>query len=173
MTLVQLLNLANQGYPDGFLAEYYDPETGEPRDSSGDTLALFIDRELLEIFDPDASDEAQIACAVRAMEMARANLDGVIAALTRHAAGNAKADTMAWKPILVEFDYTDAGHFSETVKATETQASTLREILSRAEAEGVICPDWYAGEPQQQPTTFEELLERLRWALGHDVVDPE
>lgn len=83
MTLIQLLDLANQGYPDGFLAEYYDPETGEARASSGDTLALFIVQELRETFNGAAEDEDQIGRAVRAIEKAREDLDGVLAALAR------------------------------------------------------------------------------------------
>jgi hypothetical protein len=29
LTLLELLNLANEAYPDGFLAEYYDARTGK------------------------------------------------------------------------------------------------------------------------------------------------
>lgn len=81
MTLAQLLDRANHGYPDGFLAEYYDPDTGEARAGSGDTRALFIVRELRETFDPEAPDDAQVTEAIRVLERAREDLSQVIAAL--------------------------------------------------------------------------------------------
>lgn len=81
MTLAELLRRANRGYPDEFLAEYYDPDTGEEQPGSGDTLALFIVRELRETFDPGAPDEAQLAEARRVLDMAQAELAGVITAL--------------------------------------------------------------------------------------------
>lgn len=46
MKLIDLLNIANKGYPDGFLSEYYNHESGDPIDGSGDTLAKFIVIEL-------------------------------------------------------------------------------------------------------------------------------
>ena len=60
MKLLELLNTANRGYPDGYLAEYYDTRTGERKSGSGDTLALFVVIELTETFDPEADDEARI-----------------------------------------------------------------------------------------------------------------
>lgn len=173
MTLVQLLDLANQGYPDGFLAAYYDPETGEPKDGSGDTLALFIVRELQETFDPHASNKAQTIQAVRRLHKAQEDLSSVIAALAGQAAGSAKGDTRVRKPILVEFDYAqgDPGHFSEDVEATKAQATRIRKILERAAAQELIYPNWYVGSPQRQPTPFEEFLEQLRYALGSEAVD--
>lgn len=80
---------------------------------------------------------------------------------------------MTPKPVLVELDYADGeGHFSEVVAATEAQAATLREILTRAEAVEAIRSGWYAGDPQLEPTPFEEFLERLWSAVGAGVVDP-
>ncbi len=60
LSLVELLNLANDVYPDGFLGEYFNPETGEQQQGSGDTLARFIVAELTETFDPDASRTSQL-----------------------------------------------------------------------------------------------------------------
>jgi hypothetical protein len=52
MKLVELLNAANQGYPDGYLAEYYDTKTGVlKKRGSGDALAKFIVLELIDTFD--------------------------------------------------------------------------------------------------------------------------
>lgn len=61
MKRVELLNLANQGYPDGFLSEYFDQETGDYREEgSGDVLAKAIVAELTDTFDPDATDQEQV-----------------------------------------------------------------------------------------------------------------
>ena len=66
MDIKELLDKANEGYPDGFLAEYYDDE-GNFREGRGDTLAEFIVVELIETFDPDATEEEQLDEAVRVM----------------------------------------------------------------------------------------------------------
>jgi len=68
MQLVELLDRANKGYPEGTLCEYYDPGTGKLRPGSGDTLAQFVVLELTETFDPEASEEDQITEAIRALE---------------------------------------------------------------------------------------------------------
>ncbi len=68
MQLVELLNRANKGYPDGYLSEYYDAATGQPKPGSGDTLAKFVVLELAETFDPEATDEEQINQAARVLE---------------------------------------------------------------------------------------------------------
>jgi hypothetical protein len=57
MTLLELLNTANQGYPDGDLEEYYDTKTGERKSGSGDTLAQFIVLELIDTFDSKSPDD--------------------------------------------------------------------------------------------------------------------
>jgi hypothetical protein len=85
MTRLELLNLANKGYPDGFLAEYYDEQTGKPKDRTidglGDTLAEFIVIELSETFDKDACDTDQINAALSAIDSAIRELDSVQNAL--------------------------------------------------------------------------------------------
>jgi hypothetical protein len=82
MKLVELLNGANTAYPDGELAEYYDELTGQfDYEASGDTLAEFIVSELTASYDEAASDERQLAEAIRTMETARHDLDGVVGAL--------------------------------------------------------------------------------------------
>ncbi len=81
MKLLQLLNAANQGYPDGDLAEYYDPKTGKRKSGSGDTLAQFIVLELIDTFDSKSSDDSQIGIATQILERARTDLLGVIQAL--------------------------------------------------------------------------------------------
>ena len=85
MTLVELLNKANEGYPDGFLDEYYDHDTGALIDREhqnwGDTLAQFVVVELVETFDPTASDDEQIVEALRVMHNAARDLQGVVLAI--------------------------------------------------------------------------------------------
>jgi len=81
MTLPELLNAANKGYPDGCLTEYYDIKTGARRRGQGDTLAEFIVLELIDTFDSKATDDTQIDEATHALERARTELLGVIQAL--------------------------------------------------------------------------------------------
>lgn len=82
MTIKELLDLANQGYPDGYLSEYYDSQ-GQRKDGFGDTLAQFIVAELIETFDPAASSAEQLAEAIRALERAQEALSQVLNALDR------------------------------------------------------------------------------------------
>ena len=82
MKLPELLNAANQGYPDGYLAEYYDTKTGARKRGSGDTLAEFIVLELIDTFDSKSPDDSQIGIATQLLERARTDLLGVIEALS-------------------------------------------------------------------------------------------
>ena len=75
------LKAANQGYPDGYLAEYYDTKTGARKPGRGDTLAEFIVAELIDTFDPGATDDVQIGLATHVLERARTDLFDVIQAL--------------------------------------------------------------------------------------------
>lgn len=54
LSLVELPKIANEAYDNGYLAEYFDPDTGASRAGSGDTLAEFIVREIRDTFDPTA-----------------------------------------------------------------------------------------------------------------------
>lgn len=76
--LVALLNIANEAYPDGYLAEYFDSETGERREGSGDTLAQFIVAELRDTFNAEASRDEQIREARLALSNAIDDLEGVM-----------------------------------------------------------------------------------------------
>ena len=78
LSLVELLNLANEAYADGYLAEYFDPETGERRQGSGDTLAQFIVAEIRDKFDAEASRDDQIREARLALSHAVGDLEGVM-----------------------------------------------------------------------------------------------
>ena len=81
MKLPEMLNAANQGYPDGYLAEYYDTKTGARKRGSGDTLAEFIVLELIDTFDSKSPDDSQIGIATQMLERAQTDLLGVIQAL--------------------------------------------------------------------------------------------
>src|SRR5260370_42665363 len=81
MKLLELLNAANQGYPDGYLAEYYDTKTGKRKPGDGDTLAEFIALELIDTYDSKRPDDDQIGIATQVLERARTDLLSVIHAL--------------------------------------------------------------------------------------------
>jgi len=88
MTLVHLLKLATRGYPERLLANYFakDGSEADPGYSS-DTLAQLIVIELRETYRSNISDLAQIDEAVRVLNMAKRDIEGVINILT-HAATN-------------------------------------------------------------------------------------
>ncbi len=94
MTLIHLLKLANRGYPDRGLRLYFRPDGTECEPKySWDTLAQFIVRELRDTYDPNASDLDQLTEAVRVLDTAKRDLDGVINILM-HAAGNRRRRTL-------------------------------------------------------------------------------
>lgn len=76
MTLVQLIKLANSGYPDDLVLRY-----AEAGGDLGDTLAEFIYLELQDTYDEAASDLQQLDTARQAMETAVRELQGVLKAL--------------------------------------------------------------------------------------------
>jgi len=80
MTIKQLLDKANEGYPDCFLSQYYD-KTGKPKKATGDGLAEFIVNELIETFDPGIDSEGQLSTAYLKLEAAKSDLDSVILCL--------------------------------------------------------------------------------------------
>ncbi len=82
----------NRGYPDGYLAEYYDARTGEPKSGSGDTLAEFIVKELKDTFDGEADEVTQVIVAVQALECAMAELEDTIAALENGSPNRSSTD---------------------------------------------------------------------------------
>ena len=81
LLLVELLNIANKGYPDEYLSEYYDTNTGERRQGEGDSLAKYIVTELSETFDPDATRGEQIDQARHALSNVIADLERVVEAI--------------------------------------------------------------------------------------------
>lgn len=94
MRLIELLAICHEAYsqdfPESSLLSLVNQRSGEPLkrlpSPIGDTLALFMVRELAETFDAEASDGEQIAEALRVMEMAQANIDNIISVLERRLA---------------------------------------------------------------------------------------
>lgn len=93
MTLRELIALANKGYETNFcdddgqnpLSSLLDmvDETGKPLEPppNGDTLALFIVRELNETYDKDAGDEDQRETAADALYRAAEDLLNTVNAI--------------------------------------------------------------------------------------------
>ena len=81
MKLIELMQKANAGYPDGFLANYYHPKTGQKKRGSGNGLAQFIAVELIETFSDDTDEDAQIQTAVQMLENAIRDIQATIDAL--------------------------------------------------------------------------------------------
>lgn len=87
MTLLKLLEIANKGYDEeGTLAMHYHAKTGKLKSPGamtklGDGLARFVVVEIAETFDPEASSADQVAEAIRVMESAGREIEGVIGAL--------------------------------------------------------------------------------------------
>lgn len=77
MRLKELLEIANDAYPDGLIAEAAKAAPG----GSGDSLAEFIFTELKETFDPKLSSSNQLADALSAMQNAMDELREVYIAL--------------------------------------------------------------------------------------------
>lgn len=82
MTVLDLLNKANEAYPDGMISVYYDRATGcEKPDDGADGLALFIVREIRSLCFGTNRDEQVSAEAVddvvRALEKASFELMAV------------------------------------------------------------------------------------------------
>lgn len=81
MKIEELIARANEAYPDGMIQEAYDGIKEDSLGGCGDTLALFIVRELADTFDEDADDQAQLDEAKRCLRTAVSELEGVIDAL--------------------------------------------------------------------------------------------
>lgn len=81
LTLMDILNAANEHYDESYLSTYFDVTNGERRDGSGDTLAEFIVCELRESFDEKSSRERQVAVEVRMLERAKADIQNAIVGL--------------------------------------------------------------------------------------------
>ncbi len=87
MDFKELIKIANAGYSvvDGDIdLTQIDPTTAmEDRFYHGDPLAEFVVREIHDTFDLFASDEAQLAEAIRVMRMAQRDLENTADALEK------------------------------------------------------------------------------------------
>jgi hypothetical protein len=83
MKLNDLVFRAAVAYPEAIVLECWDANREQPRsDNCGDTLALFVARELKDTFDPDADETSQIATAISAMQRGADELQAVAHALS-------------------------------------------------------------------------------------------
>lgn len=82
MTKLELMQVANKGYPDGALSEHYDDNGNFVASSmSGDGLAAYVVAELSDVYDKDESTKRQLQFALRAMRRSVRDLEDVIVAL--------------------------------------------------------------------------------------------
>ena len=92
MTLLEVLNVASKGYPNGGLTRYFDPETGEPVGGHGDALAAFVVREISETYGEGESDVDNLYRAKQVIRTAQGELEQVIEALTLQLLQTARGD---------------------------------------------------------------------------------
>ena len=77
MTIKEILDIAAAGYGDDVIRGLY-AEAGRFQDvADGDTLARFIVLELIETFDPEATEVEQLKQAVRVMNNATTDVRNV------------------------------------------------------------------------------------------------
>ena len=87
MDVSDIINAAAEGLET--VHDAWDPETKSPIPNSGDTLAEFVVRELLDVYDPDRSRFSNYAEARRAILVASGDLERVATGITdaAHRAG--------------------------------------------------------------------------------------
>lgn len=78
MKLRTLIRIASDSYPDGAVLDAH--ERGE---AAGDTLALFIAREIAETFEAERPTADQLARAIEVMEKAHGEIGEVLSGLRR------------------------------------------------------------------------------------------
>ncbi len=78
MKLRTLIRIASDSYPDGAVLDAH-----ERGDAAGDTLALFIAREIAETFEAQMTTPEQLARAIEVMEKAHAEIGEVLSGLRR------------------------------------------------------------------------------------------
>jgi hypothetical protein len=92
MTLKEIIEIANEAYPsdENCVQVAFDilQDTGDTSgmtlDDVGDTLAVFIARELRDTFDPNADSEMQLDEALRVVVKARRQLEVIELSLLKH-----------------------------------------------------------------------------------------
>lgn len=97
-TLRQLMQIADDVYPDGLIMQVYLHQKKKPgsNETCGDTQALFLVRELLDTFNPTASKSAQLIEAMRVVRRAANELESVHSAFDcaflKHAMGSGEEE---------------------------------------------------------------------------------
>jgi len=86
MTIQKIIDIANDAYSDGLIAQHWDEKKQRPigdrkAKDAGDGLARFIVQELFETYNSTASDEVQLDEAIRVMESASRQINDVITSL--------------------------------------------------------------------------------------------
>jgi len=81
MTLIELLDIVSKGYPDECTRAFYTNAGEIESEATGDTLAEFIVREIIENFEPDADEVDQINLAVNLLTNASNDIESVVLAL--------------------------------------------------------------------------------------------
>lgn len=78
MHLIEIILCASGSYPDDAIMDAH-----KRGDAAGDTLALFIAREIAETYEPTWSSRRQLELAIAHMEKARGEIDEVMSGLRR------------------------------------------------------------------------------------------
>ena len=84
--MLELLNIANKGYPDQWLSNFYNPTTGDllpldPEDGINDGLARFLVIELRETFEAGKPRADQLEEAYRVVSMGVRDMQSVLEVL--------------------------------------------------------------------------------------------
>ena len=90
MKLNAILEIVHQAYPDEHTRRCWNDKKQKPQTGTGDTLAEFIVREIVDTFDADAGDTNQIDAALCAMRWASTELEAVIKAMEEFKDAHAK-----------------------------------------------------------------------------------
>ena len=83
MKLNAILEIVHQAYPDEHTRRCWNTKKQKPQTGTGDTLAEFIVREIVDTFDVDAGDTNQIDAALCAMRWAAGSRISQIYIFTR------------------------------------------------------------------------------------------
>lgn len=91
MKLNELLEIVHRAYPDEQTRLCWNAKKRKVRTGTGDTLAEFIVREIVDTFGADTPEEDQLEAALCAMRWACAELKAVVEALEARKDAYAKA----------------------------------------------------------------------------------
>ena len=86
MRLIELIEIIDKAYPDGCVKRCFDSENNYSTESLsdvGDTLALFISREIVDTFEPLSDSHRQLTAAITSLTMAIDELSNVRSELRR------------------------------------------------------------------------------------------